>query len=131
MDIFLPVLIIAGLVNIAVGLWFIRRLSRHLPDALQAKVKVVDEQVEEGDNGKVFRPTYQVVDGPHMGLRHTSASAISPPVDRVGDIVNGLVSPETGVVTSISFHKRERLFGHLFLAMGTGAMLIGLAGLFL
>lgn len=115
--------------NAVAGIWLMRNVDRKLRDGVPAKVEVIDEQVEDGDNGKVFRPVYRVVDGPHAGLHHKSENAISPPIDRVGDIVDGIVSPETGVVTSISMRRRSHLFGRVFQAVGVGMILIGLSGL--
>jgi hypothetical protein len=128
-DILFPVLIAAGVMNVAAGIWFIRNVDRKLRDEVPAKVEVIDEKVEDGDNGKVYRPVYRVFDGPHAGLRHTSENAISPPIDRVGDIVEGIVSPKTGVVTSVSMRWRSHLFGRIFQAIGVGTILIGLTGL--
>lgn len=128
MDVLFPVLMIAGPVLIGTGLWLKQDCDRDLHDAVAATIEVTGSLREQGDNGEVYRPVFRVANGPHAGSIFTSRYAVSPPVHKVGDVVDGFVSPATGTITTVPMRRRSHLFAAIFLALGAGAFLIGLFG---
>lgn len=120
-------LVLAGLALIAVGLVLRHKMRSAMPPgSIPVRLRVIAvSEVRSGKDQVAWRPEFEIIDGPHKGVRRASDATSAPPVHEVGDTDDGLYDRASGALESQSVLKMGTKVAALCKLAGAVLTLLG------
>lgn len=114
-----------GTIFFLIGCHVVWLASSFTSRAVEAELLVVLVESKRGDNGQVYRPTFEAITGDGEAARYAGNTWVSPKPHNQGDVVAGLVDWPTGEMRSVSMTEWSKSFGKIFASIGGICFVLG------
>lgn len=115
-----------GAIFSIIGVILIYSGSNFTTNSEKTQLHVLTVESRRGDNGIVYKPTFEALGSDGKSIQYSGNSWVSPKPHEEGDIVDGRVNWTTGeirstdmIISSASLGKTATLLGSIIFLLGT------------